>query len=154
MKKQVIAVSLVLLAIVSVSIAGVAVAQPWNATTTHATPRSSTASSSSTTASDTSSCCCTCKGEPALGGPVFRGVHGEVRDIAQGCATASSRQQVKSWYEQLPQDQKTALQDKLQQARESWYQQLPQDQKDKLATILDKLPQDERSRVKDEFGIQ
>ncbi|MGZ4911155.1 MAG: hypothetical protein ACXVI0_10040 [Halobacteriota archaeon] len=54
----------------------------------------------------------------------------------------------------MPQDQKTALQNDLQQARTSWYQQLPQDQKDKLTTILNQLPQDERGKIKNEFGIQ
>ncbi len=152
MKKQVIATSLVLLTIVSLGVAGIAVAETQNATTTQATTSSTTSSSTTTATSDASSCLC--KDRPALGGSVFNGKHGGGRDIASGCTTTSSRHQVKSWYEQLPQDQKTALQDDLQQARESWYQQLPQDQKDKLTTTLDQLSQDARSRIKEEFGIQ
>jgi hypothetical protein len=95
--------------------------------------------------SDTSSRC-TNKGGPAFGGSVFNGKHGGGRDSAHGYTTTSSHQQSKSWFEP-PQDQKTALRENLQQARESWYQLLPQDQKDKLTAILDQLPQDEKSRI-------
>ncbi len=151
MKKQVIAISLVLLVIVSAGIAGVAIAQTQNATTDQVATSSTT--STSTTASDTSSCC-TCKCGPAFGGSIVNEKHGQVRAVTHGCATASSRQQIKSWYEQLPQDQKTALQNDLQQARASWYQQLPQDQKDKLTTVLNPLSQEERNKIKNEFGIQ
>ncbi len=152
MNKQTIAVSLVLLAIMSVGIAGVVVAQTQNATTDHATTSSTTSTTGAT--ADTSSCCCTSRGGPTFGGSILSGKHGGAHDCVQGCATASSRQQLKSWYQQLPQDQKTALQNDLGQAYKSWYQQLPQDQKDKLATILNQLPQDERTNIKDKFGIQ
>jgi len=106
-----------------------------------------------TTATSGTSSWCTNKGGPTFGGSVLNEKHRGARDRAQGCTTTSSYQQFKSWFEP-PQDQKTALQENLQQARESWYRLLPQDQKDKLTTILDQLPQDEKSRIEGELGTQ
>jgi uncharacterized protein HemX len=139
MKKQVIAISLVLIAVVSVGIAGVVFAQTQNATTDQATTASTT--SATTATSDASSCTC-----PR--GHALVGMHGPaIQDT-------SSRQQLKSWYQQLPQDQKTALQNDLQQAYKTRYQQLPQDQKDKLQTILSQLPQNATNTIEGKLGIQ
>jgi hypothetical protein len=52
------------------------------------------------------------------------------------CHNRAERHELMTWYQQLPTDQKNALQNDLKQAYSNWYNQLPQDQQSKLQSIV------------------
>ncbi|MFZ0925223.1 MAG: hypothetical protein WCE82_07210 [Halobacteriota archaeon] len=57
------------------------------------------------------------------------------------CQDRAARHELITWYNQLPADQKNALQNDLKQALSSWYNQLPQDQQAKLQSIVNQTIQ-------------
>ncbi|MGZ4847788.1 MAG: hypothetical protein ACXV3E_08405 [Halobacteriota archaeon] len=120
--------SVLVVLITSVAFASAVYAQ----TATSTTSATSTSTTTTTTADSATA-------ENGLLGPFFGPLFGKThqnQNLNTVCHNRVVRHEVVNWYQQLPTDQKNALQNNLKEAYDNWYNQLPQDQKDKLQSIL------------------
>ena len=101
-------------------------------TTTSTTSATSTSTTTATAANSATA-------ENGLLGPFLGQLLGKTQqnqNLNTTCHNKAVRHELVNWYQQLPTDQKNALQNNLKEAASNWYNQLPQDQKDKLQSIL------------------
>jgi hypothetical protein len=113
--------------IASVAFAGAVYAQT-------ATPTTSGTSSSTATTTTTNSATADNGLLPFFGS--LLGKTNQNQNLNTVCQDRAVRHEVINWYQQLPTDQKNALQNNLKEAITNWYNQLPQDQKDNLQSKL------------------